>query len=314
MSSDNDDDYGSQGSAGSFGSDFGECVAEYEVDDQGNPIGAKGKVLSSLPAKQNKEEPEEDPEARKKRKRLEKLDKKIKALQKNHQKEGTVKMQTPADIKNKHKRQEIVLKKRMADAREKKIEHLKKVRLREEHGEAAAPKGKTNTIESMRVKDETIITEIDDDIKGEHEVDEFSKYFNSEATPKILMTTNRRPKGKVFDFMKEIDSCIPNIEYWPRKNIPIRDIVKQAKESDKGFTDLMIWYEKNGKPHTLILCHLFKGPTATFRVSSIKLRKNILNHGAAPSEVNPELIMNNFDTMLGHRIGRMLACLFPQSP
>jgi len=248
---------------------------------------------------------------RKKRKRLEKLDKKIKSLSTKHKAEGTVKMDNPNDIKNKHKRQEIVLKKRMADDRIKKLAHLKTERVREEHGEAAAPKGKTNTIESMRVKDETIITEIDDDIAGEHEVDEFNKYFNNLTKPKILMTTNRRPKGKIFDFMKEIDSCIPNIEYWPRKNIPIKNIIKQAKESGKGFTDLMLWYEKNGIPHSLILCHLPKGPTATFRVSSLKLRKSIRNHGAAPSEVDPELIMNNFDTMLGHRIGRMLSCLFP---
>ena len=50
-------------------------------------------------------------------------------------------------------------------------------RLPKELGEAAAPKGTTNTIESMRVKDETIITEVDDEIKGEQEIDEFASYF-----------------------------------------------------------------------------------------------------------------------------------------
>jgi len=92
------------------------------------------------------------------------LDKKIQALAKKHLKEGGVKMQHPSDIKNKQKRQEIVLKKRMADAREAKLEHLKKMKVREELGEKAAPKGTTKTIESMRVKDETVITEIDEDI------------------------------------------------------------------------------------------------------------------------------------------------------
>jgi ribosome production factor 1 len=273
--SEQDNDYGSfsDGSGGDLGSDFGEQVCEYELDKHGNPIGAQGKVVESGdPKRKADERPDEDPEARKKRKRLEKLDRKIKGLAKDNLKKGKVVMTTPADIKNKQKRQEIVLKKKMADAREKKLEHLKQVRIREEHGEAAAPKGKTNTIESMRVKDETIITEIDDDIKGEHEVDEFAKYFNKETKPRILMTTNRRPKGKVFDFMKEIDSCIPNIEYWPRKNIAVQEMIKQANERG-DFTDLMLWYEKNGKPHSLILCHLPKGPTATFRVSGLKLRK-----------------------------------------
>ena len=77
---------------------------------------------------------------------------------------------------------------------------------------------------------------------------------------------------------------------------------------------MMLFYEKMGKPHSMILSHLPDGPTATFRISSVKLRHNIINHSAAPGDTNPELIMNNFDTMLGHRIGRMLACLFPQVP
>ena len=48
----------------------------------------------------------------------------------------------------------------------------------------------------MRVKDETIITDAEDDeIKGEQNIDEFSKYFEGVTTPRILMTTNRRPRG-----------------------------------------------------------------------------------------------------------------------
>lgn len=61
---------------------------------------------------------------------------------------------------------------------------------------------------------------------------------------------------------------------------------------------------------TLILSHLPDGPTATFRVSGLKLRQEIYHHGN-PSTHDPELILNNFDTMIGHRIGRMLAALYP---
>lgn len=218
-------------------------------------------------------------------------------------------MENPSDIRNKQKRQEIVLKKKMSDRREKKIESLKTKKIRGEHGEEAAPKGKTETIESMRVKDETIITELDDEIRGEQSIDEFAKYFNRETTPRILMTTNRRPKHKIFDFMKEIKSAFPGVEYYERKNFEIKKVIEWAK--DRGFTDLMLWYEKHGKPHSLILSHLPEGPTATFRVSGLKLRSDIRDHGAMPGDVQPELILNNFDTMLGHRIGRMLAALFP---
>ena len=57
------------------------------------------------------------------------------------------------------------------------------------------PKGVTHTIESLRVADETLIEAEDEDIKGEQEIDEFSSYFKNLTTPKLLMTTNRRPKG-----------------------------------------------------------------------------------------------------------------------
>lgn len=49
-------------------------------------------------------------------------------------------MANPAEIKNKQKRQEIVLKKRMADRRQTKLEQLKTQKLREELGEEAVPK------------------------------------------------------------------------------------------------------------------------------------------------------------------------------
>ena len=114
---------------------------------------------------------------------------------KRHEKEKVVKKEA-SEIKNKKKRQEVVERKRLAKQEEKTIERLKKKKIREEQGEQAMPKGKTNTIESMRVADETLIDNADDeDIKGEQEIDEFSSYFKNLTTPKILMTTNRRPKG-----------------------------------------------------------------------------------------------------------------------
>ena len=70
--------------------------------------------------------------------------------------------------------------------------------------------------------------------------------------------------------MKEIKAAFPGIEYYERKNHLVKTMIEEAKE--RGFTDLMLWYEKHGKPHSLILSHLPDGPTATFRVSSIKMR------------------------------------------
>jgi len=43
------------------------------------------------------------------------------------------------------------------------------------------------------------------------------------------------------------------------------------------------------------------------------LPKRIKGHGR-PTSHRPELILNNFSTRLGHRLGRLLACLFPHDP
>ncbi len=234
-------------------------------------------------------------------------------MMKKHEKEKII-VKEASEIKNKLKRQEVVVRKRQAKQEGRMIDRLKKKKVREELGEAAMPKGKTNTIESMRVADETLIQDgEDEEIKGEQEIDEFSQYFKNMTTPKILMTTNRRPKGNIFAFLKEMKEAIPAVEYYERKNFKVKDIIEWGKK--RGYTDLLLWYEKHGNPHTLIVSHLPEGPTATFRISGVKLRETLPNHGRPTShDYSPELIMNNFDTMTGTRIGRMLAALFPQSP
>ena len=119
--------------------------------------------------------------------------------------------------------------------------------------------------------------------------------------------------------MKE---AIPNAEYYERKNFRVRDIIEWGKKRE--FTDLLLFYEKHGNPRkfnfivklsidTLILSHLPDGPTASFRVSGLKLRRDLYNYGN-PSSHNPEMILTNFDTMIGQRLGRMLAALYPQTP
>lgn len=58
MSSDSEEDYGSQqnfGDEDGNGSDIGEMVAEYEVDEHGNPLNAK--PLNRDGAKSKKTEP-----------------------------------------------------------------------------------------------------------------------------------------------------------------------------------------------------------------------------------------------------------------
>ena len=183
-------------SGSDLGSDFGGSVVEHEVDSDGEII------TKDQPKKTKREQTAGELEEKRKLKRMDKYDKKIKALEKKTKTpqaiKDRVKKTVPAEIRNKHKRQEVVVRTKQMATQDKKLASLKTNRLREELGEKEVPKGEVKTIESMRVKDNTIITEadaLDEDFIGEKEIDEFAKYFSGKTTPKILLTTNRRPKG-----------------------------------------------------------------------------------------------------------------------
>lgn len=63
----------------------------------------------------------------------------------------------------------------------------------------------------------------------------------------------------------------------------------------------------------MVISKLPAGPTAFFKISNVVLRNKIQNYGKRTSH-QPELILNNFDTRLGHRVGRFLGSLFPHAP
>jgi len=186
---------------------------------------------------------------------------------------------------------------KLEKTKQKMIERMKKKKLRAEKGDDAVPRGVSQTIEKMRKKDETFIEKEDSEVEGDEAVDEFADYFKDTKPPKLMMTTNRRPSGKLFDFLKDLKNTIPNSFYYERKNFRIKDIVEWAGKKD--FTNLLVFVEKNGIPHTLIMTHLPKGPTAYFRVSSVKLSKDISNRSRMTEHL-PEMILNHFDTRLGH--------------
>lgn len=58
---------------------------------------------------------------------------------------------------------------------------------------------------------------------------------------------------------------------------------------------------------------MLTGPLAIFKVTNIVYQKDIKHHGLATDHV-PELILNNFDSKIGVKVGKLLATLFPQSP
>mmetsp|Transcript_22224 Transcript_22224/g.33064 ORF Transcript_22224/g.33064 Transcript_22224/m.33064 type:complete len:168 (-) Transcript_22224:40-543(-) len=88
-------------------------------------------------------------------------------------------------------------------------------------------------------------------------------------------------------------------------------IIEGATKRD--YTDILLIQEHKKKLNMMIHIHLPEGPTAYYRLSSYKVRKDI-KEAAKTSIHYPELILNNFNTRLGQTLGRMFASVFPQSP
>ena len=65
--------------------------------------------------------------------------------------------------------------------------------------------------------------------------------------------------------------------------------------------------------YRLVISHLPNGPTAHFKVSSFVPSTKIKNHASLTDHI-PEIILNQFTTRLGHRVGRFLGSIFPHKP
>ncbi|EPY25141.1 ribosome production factor 1 [Strigomonas culicis] len=124
----------------------------------------------------------------------------------------------------------------------------------------------------------------------------------------MLLTTGEHPCYRTKQMVKEIRWLFPNAVYRPRKNYTLKEITQFC--INREFTDLLVVTDRLKEPHNLIVSHLPKGPTATFRVSNF-LTHAQLEDAAPRTEHYPELIFKNFDTRLGRRISRLLQCLFP---
>lgn len=216
-----------------------------------------------------------------------------------------------SQIKNKQRRSSLYQKEKLKKAKEKR--DRKRKRKQEESQEEGEPKPKQvpRTIDNTRVADETIVEPQDEEVLNDEETDEFAAYFRCEVVPKVLITSSDRSKVKTVQFMKELQHIIPNSEVRVRKGIDLKKIIPQAKE--RGFTALVVVNEDKKMPNGIVINHLPDGPTAHFKLTSVKLGRTIKNHGRKTSH-RPEVILNNFSTRLGHSVARLLAALFPHDP
>lgn len=127
--------------------------------------------------------------------------------------------------------------------------------------------------------------------------------------PRVCVTTSRDPSSRLKQFCKEVKLLVPNSTRINRGNNRVDELMESCRQSE--FSDVVIVQETRGEPDGLVVCHLPLGPTAFFSLSNAVLRHD-LDGGAAPmSEAYPHLILNNFHSELGKRVGNILKCLFP---
>ena len=222
-------------------------------------------------------------------------------------------------------------KKQRRDARRKEEEAL---------GDKAPPKQVPKTIESMREADETAVVtgnapqeEQDEEVNWDIANDEFKDYFSKSYEPKILITSADNPHKvrsgmyicsqmgfslnlfflqRTIAFVKELTRIIPNATPFWRKRSSIKKIVKNAIANQ--YTDIMVVNEDDRRPNGLIVSHLPDGPTAHFKLSNVKITKDIRKDWREITDHRPEVILNNFTTRLGHTVARMMASLFHYEP
>mmetsp|Transcript_34300 Transcript_34300/g.69218 ORF Transcript_34300/g.69218 Transcript_34300/m.69218 type:complete len:206 (+) Transcript_34300:67-684(+) len=102
---------------------------------------------------------------------------------------------------------------------------------------------------------------------------------------------------------------IPNSTRINRGNNRVDELISSCKESE--FTDVVVVQETRGEPDGLVICHLPLGPTAFFTLSGAVLRHDLPGGASPMSEAYPHIILNNFHSDLGKRVGNILKCLFP---
>ncbi|CAG9837713.1 unnamed protein product [Diabrotica balteata] len=199
------------------------------------------------------------------------------------------------------------------EKREKKKAKKESKKARDKEGQ---PKKVPHTIESLREKDETIITHLDDAendlIRDDLEEDEFSEFYKQSYEPKVLITYADNPMKKTRIFGRELTRIIPNSVSLYRNRSGVKKMVKSAIQ--KGYTDILIVNEHKKEPDGLLLIHLPDGPTAHFRVSNVRITTELRKNHRDITAHRPEVVLNNFSTRLGLTVGRMLGALFHYDP
>lgn len=211
---------------------------------------------------------------------------------------------------NKMIRSALVKKRRHAENRAKSAARRARQRQEEELGSAAPPRREPVTIEGSRVFDDDTGRPLTRE-EALAITDEFTTVLAGEKKPRVVITTGLNATEVTFDFVKQVLPVFPKSIYFERLESSIDEFARRAAE--KGYSDVIVVKEDKGALSTLTHVHLPEGPTAVYKLSSFVPTERIRGHGRGTGHT-PEVILNNFTTQLGLRVGRMLGSLFPHTP
>ncbi|KAH7914845.1 Brix-domain-containing protein [Hygrophoropsis aurantiaca] len=236
----------------------------------------------------------------------------------------------PSSIKNKVKREEVTHKLKKAKNQQKLQKRLAQAKA-EANDPAAKKKRVTEnvpkTLDNTREYDPAMIastsrpdgsTSVQEEFNTGLDSDPFAEYFtftqDPTVPPKVLITTSPKASKATYDFCDEIVGVFPGAEYIRRKKGKGFELGRIAGwAAGRGYKHLLVVNEDMKKPNAITLVYLPNGPMAYFKLTSIELTKQIYGHARATPH-NPELVLNNFATSLGHAVGRMFQTLFPPLP
>ena len=77
----------------------------------------------------------------------------------------------------------------------------------------------------------------------------------------------------------------------------------------RSYTAVIVLNEDRKVVNGLLHINLPAGPTAYYKLTNLKMPKEIHHHGR-PTDHRPEIILNKFSTRMGHRVAHMFASLF----
>ena len=147
-------------------------------------------------------------------------------------------------------------------------------------------------------------------VEDELDLDDEYAHLSGIVEPRVLVTTSRDPSSRLGGFAKEMKLLLSPAIRLNRGKLVLAELVAGAKSN--GLSDVILLHEHRGTPTALTVSHFPHGPTASFSLHNVVLRKDMEEAmKSTVSESYPHLIFEGFTTKLGRRVVQILKHLFP---